>query len=122
MSISSILNMGKPISRMESVPITAPLKRHPNDWSIPKGKLDPGETAPVAAVREIFEETGLRSLLLQASRASARLAPPVKDGLFARNPRWGGSPPSHACSCRPCFSLPIGSPRAFVPRPWPAGP
>lgn len=29
-----------------------------DDWSIPKGKLDPGETEPVAAVREIFEETG----------------------------------------------------------------
>lgn len=36
-----------------------------------------------------FEETGLRSLLLQAARASARLAPPVKDSLIALNPRWG---------------------------------
>jgi 8-oxo-dGTP diphosphatase len=29
-----------------------------DDWSLPKGKLDPGETEPVAAVREIAEETG----------------------------------------------------------------
>lgn len=29
-----------------------------DDWSLPKGKVDPGETEPVAAVREIFEETG----------------------------------------------------------------
>lgn len=29
------------------------------DWSWPKGKLDPGEPAPVAAVREVAEETGL---------------------------------------------------------------
>lgn len=29
-----------------------------DDWSLPKGKVDPGETAPVAAVREVFEETG----------------------------------------------------------------
>jgi 8-oxo-dGTP diphosphatase len=29
-----------------------------DDWSLPKGKLDDGETAPVAAVREISEETG----------------------------------------------------------------
>ncbi|MGO4403559.1 ABC transporter permease subunit [Bosea sp. RAF48] len=36
-----------------------------------------------------FEETGLRSLLLQASRASARLAEPFKDSLVALNPRWG---------------------------------
>ena len=30
-----------------------------DDWSWPKGKLDPGEEWPVAAVREVFEETGL---------------------------------------------------------------
>jgi len=34
-----------------------------DDWSLPKGKLDPGETEPVAAVREIFEETGQRAHL-----------------------------------------------------------
>ena len=31
-----------------------------DDWSFPKGKLDPGEPAPVAAVREVGEETGVR--------------------------------------------------------------
>ncbi len=30
-----------------------------DDWSWPKGKLDPGELSPVAAVRETLEETGL---------------------------------------------------------------
>ncbi len=30
------------------------------DWSLPKGKLDPGESTPAAAVREVLEETGLR--------------------------------------------------------------
>lgn len=29
------------------------------DWSLPKGKLDPGETPVLAAVREVREETGL---------------------------------------------------------------
>ncbi|WP_308283110.1 NUDIX hydrolase [Pseudonocardia nigra] len=29
-----------------------------DDWSFPKGKLDPGESMPFAAVREIAEETG----------------------------------------------------------------
>lgn len=29
------------------------------DWTLPKGKLDPGEIACEAAVREVFEETGL---------------------------------------------------------------
>ncbi|GAA1204588.1 NUDIX hydrolase [Prauserella alba] len=34
-----------------------------DDWSLPKGHLDPGETAPVAAVREIKEETGFPAVL-----------------------------------------------------------
>lgn len=29
------------------------------DWSLPKGHIDPGETAPVTAVREVREETGV---------------------------------------------------------------
>ena len=33
------------------------------DWSLPKGKLDPGETPVLAAFRETEEETGLRSRL-----------------------------------------------------------
>ncbi|WP_072687516.1 NUDIX hydrolase [Rhodococcus marinonascens] len=33
------------------------------DWSFPKGKLDPGETAVVAALREVEEETGFRGRL-----------------------------------------------------------
>jgi 8-oxo-(d)GTP phosphatase len=31
-----------------------------DDWAFPKGKLDRGEPAPVAAVREVGEETGIR--------------------------------------------------------------
>jgi 8-oxo-(d)GTP phosphatase len=34
-----------------------------DDWSLPKGKVDPGETAPGAAVREVHEETGQRAIL-----------------------------------------------------------
>ena len=32
-----------------------------DDWSFPKGKLDPGEHALAAAVREVEEETGVRT-------------------------------------------------------------
>jgi 8-oxo-dGTP diphosphatase len=34
-----------------------------DDWSFPKGKLDPGETEEQAALREVEEETGLRCKL-----------------------------------------------------------
>ncbi|MGH3521025.1 MAG: NUDIX hydrolase [Haloechinothrix sp.] len=34
-----------------------------DDWSLPKGKLDAGETVPAAAVREVGEETGFTCVL-----------------------------------------------------------
>jgi 8-oxo-dGTP pyrophosphatase MutT (NUDIX family) len=34
-----------------------------DDWSLPKGKLDPGETDEAAAVREVAEETGVHGAL-----------------------------------------------------------
>jgi 8-oxo-dGTP diphosphatase len=34
-----------------------------DDWSLPKGKLDPGETWEDAALREVEEEVGLRCRL-----------------------------------------------------------
>jgi 8-oxo-dGTP diphosphatase len=34
-----------------------------DDWSLPKGKLDPGESWEQAAMREVEEETGLRCRL-----------------------------------------------------------
>ncbi|PLR92634.1 NUDIX domain-containing protein [Bacillus sp. T33-2] len=32
-------------------------------WSLPAGFVDPGETADQAAVREVFEETGVQSIV-----------------------------------------------------------
>ncbi len=34
-----------------------------DDWSLPKGKLEPGETWEQAALREVEEETGVRAEL-----------------------------------------------------------
>jgi 8-oxo-dGTP diphosphatase len=36
-----------------------------DDWTLPKGKLDPPESFEEAAVREVQEETGLRGRLVR---------------------------------------------------------
>jgi 8-oxo-dGTP pyrophosphatase MutT (NUDIX family) len=36
---------------------------HREDWSLPKGKLEPGETDEAAAVREVLEETGFAAVI-----------------------------------------------------------
>jgi 8-oxo-dGTP diphosphatase len=36
-----------------------------DDWTLPKGKLDAGETFEDAALREVWEETGLRCTLVR---------------------------------------------------------
>ena len=51
-----------------------------DDWSLPKGKLDAGETFEEAALREVWEETGLRAALgaeLPAVRYEVRGRPKV---------------------------------------------
>ncbi|MFE3443745.1 NUDIX domain-containing protein [Nocardia sp. NPDC059180] len=68
------------------------------DWSLPKGKLDPGETPVLAAVREVAEETGLHCRLgrylghvtypVPGHRKLKRVyywAAEVIDGAFAAN-------------------------------------
>lgn len=48
-----------------------------DDWSLPKGKVDPGETEPVTAVREVHEETGYTAHL---GRRLASVTYPVEQG------------------------------------------
>jgi 8-oxo-dGTP diphosphatase len=48
-----------------------------DDWSLPKGKVDPGESEPVTAVREVEEETGYAA---QLGRELAPISYPVEEG------------------------------------------
>lgn len=57
-----------------------------DDWSLPKGKVEPGETEPVTAVREIEEETGFRAHL---GRRLASVSYPV-DNTVKRVRYWTG--------------------------------
>ena len=58
---------------------------HHDDWSFPKGKLDPGEDHASAARREVDEETGYRCALTQ-QLPSARYT--LSSGLTKRVKYW----------------------------------
>ena len=53
-----------------------------DDWSFPKGKLEPGETELECALREVKEETGLDVI-------SATLFAIYSEARFVRKDMWG---------------------------------
>lgn len=66
------------------------LARHPGQWAWPGGRVEPGETAEAAALRELHEETGL---VLDADAVLGRLDDvPTRSG-FVITPVvvWGGA-------------------------------
>lgn len=67
--------------------IELPLVHRPRyqDWSWPKGKLDPGELLPTAAVREVCEEIGVPVVL---GVALPSIAYPTSDGKAKRVHYW----------------------------------
>ena len=72
-----------------------------DDWSFPKGKLDPGEHVLLAAVREVHEETGLRVTL-------GRRLPPVRywaGGSRKRVDYWAATAASPGGSFAPTSEI-----------------
>lgn len=60
-TVPAVLAAGGIVVREESGEIATIIIHRPrhDDWSFPKGKLDPGESSEDAALREVFEETAL---------------------------------------------------------------
>ena len=56
----------RPAPEGEGIEVLVVHRPRYDDWSLPKGKLDPGETFEQAAIREVEEETGLRCKIERA--------------------------------------------------------
>jgi len=58
-----------------------------DDWTLPKGKLDRGESFEDAAVREVEEETGMRCRLVRELPSSEYLDPKGRSKLVEQRGR-----------------------------------
>ena len=77
-------------------------------WDVPKGVAEPGETFPVAAVRELLEETGLAITPEELTDLGVHPYLPGKDlALFMWKPAQLPDPQRLNCTSR--FALPDGT-------------
>ena len=56
-----------------------------DDWTLPKGKAEPGEPLLLTAIREVAEETGAQ---VQAGRRLSVVEYPIADGTIKRVSHW----------------------------------
>lgn len=65
-------------TRVGGVPHYLMIHQTAGHWGFPKGHMEPGETEEETALREIFEETGVRVTLLEGFRAVSEYDLPGK--------------------------------------------
>ena len=94
MARSPVLAAGGIVLRQGQTPLVAVVRlRKRNEWVLPKGKLDDGETPRAAAEREVMEETGhdvavhefLGTLVYESAAVQGRAL------LAHGSARWRGS-------------------------------
>jgi 8-oxo-dGTP diphosphatase len=79
-------------SRKHGVKVALVHRARYDDWSLPKGKADDGETAPVTAAREVFEETGFGCAIGRAlTSVSYEVSAGPKTVLYFAGRATGGS-------------------------------
>lgn len=71
-------------------------RAHPprqGEWSLPGGRIEPGETAAAAALRELHEETGVNAELVGLIDVVDAIIPPYHYVLIDYVARWTGGEP-----------------------------
>ncbi|MEZ6093486.1 MAG: NUDIX domain-containing protein [Pirellulaceae bacterium] len=63
------------------------LMQHRDRWDLPKGHVDPGESNRTCALRELFEETGIRAEQIQIDEAFE-----FQHDYLVTLPRYGKDP------------------------------
>jgi 8-oxo-dGTP pyrophosphatase MutT (NUDIX family) len=100
-----------------------PQGRRAGVWALPKGLVDPGETAAETAVREAFEETGVRARLGEKlgdvryvySRGGQRIFKVVSFYLLhARGGRLGELPPGMEVEVAEARWLPLADAKRLL--------
>ncbi len=90
-----------------------------DDWSFPKGKVEPGETLPECAVREAAEETGVRVRLgrpLPTVRYTLPDGRPKEVSFWAGRALPGGNGPARASEVDEAAWLPVRTARKRLTR------